>query len=430
MNKIKVNKFIKKIKSGISYFLNPISVVFFVILYNYIGRNQNENIFKLYVLLISLLVLFNVRSLFRDKWKILCVIFIFGIYIVVTYYSGEVQDVYWQVLNILFLLLCTILGILLQRKREFLFKGLKFFEYFIILCGFYGIYEYTIKFNYISYKYCQGANLLNRYYWQFNPNSYRVATVFIHPILYSVLIAFVILFVFYYEKNKFIKYGSLLLLVINIYLTKSRTSWVALAIVFCLVILDFFVKIIKKGKIEKSILSKILLSICLLPGVVIFSLKKGYIQSVFARFNNLFKDTSTLQRTGTLNYFIKNIFPKFSLFKNMLGHGEGASAPVMSNLNITMSNFAETDNQFLTTAYNSGFIALILVLIFIIYSVCLFFSTNDKGIKFVSICFFMMNITMFFFELYRFTTVSFWYFIFLGFLIGTINLNIRREYYE
>lgn len=397
---------------------NPVTILgilFFVVLLNFIRGNQGRITYTIFIGFLVVFILNNSNALRRSNLTLLLTIF--GVYIfelVAVYLGTHYQDALSLFLRVTFQFACVFAGIILFHCRDTLVKFIKTMTIFIAgVCGLYGIYEAIIKFNRIAYNHCVSNGLANRYYWQFSPSNYRIATFYIHPIIYSVLVAVSIILMFGFFQHTKTNMFLMVLLMINLLLTKSRSAWIALAIVLLFWGGWYLFKI---RQVNSKTLFVILICLLSLPFIVLVLSKTGVFDIIFLRFNNLSSDSSALQRTGTITYFLHQVIPSTSFGSLLIGHGLDAASVLMDSVSITMSDFSETDNQFLTTFYDQGIIVLLVVCLMILISFLMIFRTKDVQVQSIAAAFVTMSISMFFFELFRFFPTAFIYFIFLGFI--------------
>jgi hypothetical protein len=275
-------------------------------------------------------------------------------------------------------------------------------------------------------------------YWQiayFNTDLFRTFSVFIHPIVYSVFLVCLFWINIYLKKqNKFYRYISIILILINLYFTKSRSSWIAFFItIFIYKSIDILTKIrSKKFCIKNSKILKYFVGIVL---IIIFSLIfKNYIimifDSIYSRFiiatSDSYQDGSRIQRLGTINLISSYMF-KSGIINLMFGSGFGTVQNFMVNHTVLISGFTTTDNQYLSFFYEFGLFGLLTYLIVVLLAIVkLVFIDNKRSLDSLNVYIFLsISISMFFFESYGWTDI----FIILLFSMVMLCIKIDKEEY-
>lgn len=282
-----------------------------------------------------------------------------------------------------------------------------FFRLFAIVMNFFCILDLIEIFNKRSLFY--NFIFSDAREWQvsfFGTGNFRTFSIFLHPIIYSVFLVILFWCNNFIIKNKIIKFLLNFIVIINLFFTKSRSSWIA----FIIIILIYYLKNIvykicfNKVKISyKNLLKKLTIMLVGLIFIIIFfdnieDIIKQIIQRFITVTSDSYGDISRLQRIGTIK-LINNYMVNNGLINFLFGNGLGSAKDFMMNHKILIDNFVTTDNQYLSIFYETGFVGLIGYILLFIIEVIKFFKNDIDDINNLPIlCFLIISITMFFFE--------------------------------
>lgn len=284
-------------------------------------------------------------------------------------------------------------GELFLKKLVFLLNVLSILNIYQI------IYKVPLTVNFLTES-------MNRYqiYKYFTPN-FRTISVFGNPIISASVFAILFLLNMYYIKNGF-KYILQIVLLINIYSTMSRSSW--LGLIFVLILYS-----LKNFKFEKEILNKKMTkvqagTIILGFGVILsglFLMIVNYdiiINEILARFGDSLSrnstDISNTQRLETFPYIFARL-KNTNALNLFFGSGMDASQNMMKSITIVLEGFTTTDNMFLTFLVDFGLIFTILYIGLVVFSLIrYFFGKTNKFMQLNLLIFIFINFTLFFYE--------------------------------
>lgn len=224
-----------------------------------------------------------------------------------------------------------------------------------ILISLYGIYQF------IAYKlglpmflnifrnnpsYGLSINIYDYYGGGWTNN--RVYATFTEPSFYGVfLVVLIVMFYFINVKGKNI---LMFMLLVNLYLTFSRSAWIAfIYIILFYIIIKIFYKI-------KSI-KRIILAIAMLMPIINIMIVK------YAN-NKIFNDFSSQARTNSVLFYLNGVFDSIKTF--LFGHGLG-SMQNNYNINSYINYMLEQNahNGYIEILYEFGVVTFIILLIFI-----------------------------------------------------------------
>jgi hypothetical protein len=277
-----------------------------------------------------------------------------------------------------------------------------------------GIYEFIIKKS-IFYTYINDENAKFWQVYAFGTEYYRVFNVFIHPIIYGNLLVCLFWINTYINRNKYIKLVSYILILINIYATKSRSSWISLFVTLILFIFRNIIDIVKNNKIERKKIFN-LFNFLVLTIIFIF-LFNDFVLSAYEGVLNRFStvigkdsnDVSKLQRIMTIKKIVHYMINS-DLLSFLFGYGSNSVRNFMLNNHIVIPGFTTTDNQFISYFYNYGLLGL-MVYIILLSKVTFdyLFGRRDKIFDVFAIVFISISVNSFFYEFHGWKTINLLY---------------------
>lgn len=320
-----------------------------------------------------------------------------------------------------------IISIFCSEKQ--IIKLFSFLRLLGVFCVIYGIIEF-ITGNNIFFSY---MNLESAYYKkQFELNGMvRVSTIFGHPIVYGtflICLFWIIYFLYDKRKLKLSEKMIIALIIINLGLTQSRSSWITFVIT---IIIYYLPKLkLKISKIKKKTLFR---CITVAIGLIIMHESVFYVFDLLIdRFNDIFTSdgkASLLQRVGAIDLVIGSL-SRSSFLEIMFGKGVFSTVDLLKNNIIFLQGFTSIDNQYLTLLYENGLTIIILYLIIFIgiFLTNLQSNQNSNISKISYFIFYTISINMFFYEAIsiKWYSISMLLFIALGVLSKNLKY-IRRE---
>lgn len=256
---------------------------------------------------------------------------------------------------------------------------------------------------------------------------FRTTSIFMHPILYGLFLTVLFWCNKYLIKSKW-KYLLQLNVIINLYYTKSRSAWLAFAIILVVYYLKFILTQSQHKKIRLTNKRMFIISFaCIFIFISSIYFKNNIvnvIDSITNRFISVLDDSygdgSRLQRLGAINVIYQGMKKECPL-TFLCGNGINSSRAFMQHNTILISGFTSADNQYATFFYEFGLIGL---LTFIAINVVAFIKfIKSKKIDDISnlsiLCLLSIAIDIFFFDGFRWTSVA----IFLVAIITFVCAN-------
>lgn len=307
--------------------------------------------------------------------------------------------------------LCTFTGISIYYfySRDYIKKGMQHILFFLCINGVLGIFEYVTKINIFT--------SMELFSDEFR-NTGRIVGMYIHPLIYGVMLFLGLVIAIILCKTSFLKTIMIMLLIVNLLLAQSRSSWfAAIALVFILIIRG-----VQHGTIKKKWIGQGLL---ILIAFVIF-INIPQVKEVFvSRFSNFsFYLSGDYQRTGTIFYFLDN-FLNQGIFGILFGNGNKSTISVMRQLTIMYSDFSTTDNLYISDLYNFGIIYVICIICTTIRILRYTLKENDKLALMFECVIIGFEIIFLFVEPFNYYPITFIFFLALGYLMGDFTERIR-----
>lgn len=305
-----------------------------------------------------------------------------------------------------------IIGSAINKNEKFLILYRNFGFLICIL----GLVEYVLKENiiYRFYNFFDSAPIV------IYSESYRIYTIFAHPIVFGTfLIPLFWIKKEYPFKSIILDKIFLVMIILNICFTQSRSCWIALGITL---ILNIFLSS-SKFEFKKICLNKyiyMIVSTCLLLFIIIFFRKPIFklILSIVNRFSvvlaNDSMDGSRVQRLGS----IKVVFLYISkhLVSGIFGSGLGFSTGFMKKYSPT-KGFLSIDNQYMHSLLEVGMIGVyffVNIILYLVKNLKLFYK--EKKTKIGALSSISILICIFFFVGFSWYPILCMFTIFISFL--------------
>lgn len=308
-------------------------------------------------------------------------------------------------------------GFFERNTDEAISKYTTYLAVILNLIAFYCVYEYYLKFNPVFSSFF--SEDYQRYYSiDRSYELYRVSGTMQHPIVMGTFLAVGTLLnlMKFSEKKKLIYIIFSLISALSLFLTFSRSSYIALIVGF--IALALFRTRKKRDNIRIPIVTAIIATFSVAV-VTIASLTftvngKPAAVTLFERFASSQGAASMEQRTGGISYVLKSMLSSDPL-SLLFGHGFGSLSFGMreANSSIFLSDFYIIDNQYFTFLYEYGVVGFVLLLGLMYY----FSKRNishkfiDEKLKLVAKYSFAMTViigtNIFFYEGIHWTSIAF-----------------------
>ena len=278
-------------------------------------------------------------------------------------------------------------------------RKLYFFIFIIMVSAvFYGLYQ-------------QSAGIG----WGYNS---RMDSYFKHPIVYASMLLIAFWMVPYLFATSLIRWLSYGLIIIGLYTTQSRSSWIALLLTNLLRLFGLRKNSIKRVSLVRNIL--------VLAIVIVLVMSEGfeiYSNQIIGRFSGTMGTASASQRLGALGYIVNLSITKFNLLALFFGHGTGATGEAMLLTTIDIEGFAAADNLYVTVFYDYG-ITVLIALIWMLYNTVKVLISEKKNTEklFLGISILGVFISSFFYEMFGWLSISTVTLFFVG-----IYLHVSKQ---
>ncbi|UYV54086.1 O-antigen ligase family protein [Priestia megaterium] len=258
----------------------------------------------------------------------------------------------------------------IKMGHEFSFQ---FFKQFLIVMNVFSIFNlYQVVFRKPLLLNLLADKFYTFQYGALGTGEFRTISVFGHPIVCGLFFVMAFICNIYILKSGILKNVLQLLLIINVYSTGSRSSWISLVVILGIMIIPKLSGLkIKKIKLTKSNIFSLYSSFCILiVGFFFLVINFSNItQAIVDRFGSSLSanstDVSNTQRIGTLNLIFKN-FEYNDIIHQLFGNGVSAANKFMAQNRVVIQDFLTTDNQYLTILHDFGLVGLSFVFILLI----------------------------------------------------------------
>ena len=306
--------------------------------------------------------------------------------------GGQVNNIIYTAS---FCMMLFIFYVLTSRNCSYIVKGLKQVNYLLILFALFGIYEYLIRDNPLK-------GLFETYYNlpYVGSDKFRSCSVFAHSIPFAVSMLIGIVTSYYLSNSKTYKFLSILIFVLALFCSKSRSCW----IVFVIMILGIVITELRDRGFNKTAL--IVAPICIVSAVIV---AQPVVDAVLNRFSGLMSSGSFLHRSGAAEYILQ----KFISEGNMLiGSGYGSAEYEMSQTVIFEIGFNTVDNGLITLLYDFGLIVIGLLAAALCIAVFRYFDPRSNYFeKCICMIFLVTLATGYVFEFFGWQCISVFFFM-------------------
>lgn len=281
------------------------------------------------------------------------------------YANDNIQNIYYYINNCINLFVIGGISIYIISSKENIRSFYVLIRALTVFLIFFGIIEYLTRQNF-TLRFIDS----NSYYQDYLKVKGRIFSIFQHPIGYAVYLntAFVISLIYPFKKKGYdILYK--IVIIINIYLTQSRTALVALIIAFVLS------KVLNSAQIRKTQKKKyisrnkiIIFGIFGLIVLVLCLLNYKYISAIFANIYSSITSKFSMKDQGVRLEILKNYvlyLKRMNIRQIIFGKGVGYSYNWMrcNGVPSNMGVWTETtDNMYITMLLDGGILAVIIFL--------------------------------------------------------------------
>ena len=286
-------------------------------------------------------------------------------------------------------------------------KVVSFHTFFLAVSVVFGFIEFLTKKNI----------LLSLFFVDNLTGTGRICSFFVHPIIFSVFLIVFYWLVFLNKKMHWlIKSAFLIITIVCLYGTFSRSSWIAFLLTNMVYLLRNF--IFKKITPKKFILGIMLLSsaIIVMATTGVFNI---FVDGLVERISNIDESVSYLQRIGGWEYLIRDSFYNSNIVQLLFGHGYKGSFMSLLNTTIVITGFFTTDNSYVSVFYNYGIISFTIVLCLLLSLAVFLFSKRFDRYEYKGIVLSLIGIfsVAFFFEIDLFLNIASYFYLYIGFFL-------------
>lgn len=253
----------------------------------------------------------------------------------------------------------------------------------------------------------------------------RADSIFGHAIPYSTIIAMFLFMTNYLFDELIVKMALCVIFIVGSISTFSRSSWISILLVGFLLL--FSNK--RNSKIEKKKLYRIFgVVILVLLGLAVFKNQLmvatehvGHL--VGNRITGTMESVSATQRLGTIGYMIQNI----GLLGFLYGHGNGQGGAFLSSTTIVLSNFATTDNQYVSILYDFGLIGMCVTIALLVSAIKTIWNRDkDEEMLMLASSILAASISAFFYEMLGWINVAGVFLILIGIYCSRLDCSVKE----
>lgn len=282
---------------------------------------------------------------------------------------------------------------------------------FLTIFAIFGLYEYITKIN---------VFVQHGFFSAYFLNTGRIASAYVNPMIHGYVMMIGFLMSIYCYKKGTKKKIVLFLIGSNIILTQTRSAWISLLLLGFLYLYRYISRKDKKIVLKKNTILTSLLA--LVVGLVTLN-KTGMLEIISSRMSAIGKYTNNYQRTASIFYVIQ-VFSAKNLFYNVFGMGNHFSAKIMLSTVFEWQGFTTTDNYYLASIVNFGYLYIILYMLYFISSVREFVKSNNFFEMAIKGCIISSSIFFFFLEPFNYYPCAVLFF----FMIGLDLTNSSLQY--
>jgi len=261
--------------------------------------------------------------------------------------------------------------------------------------------------------------------------TYRLHSVFLHPIIFSLMMLQLFVLSHYFIENQIVKSVVSFAAFYCIFLTLTRAAWLTFVIVFVL----FGVHnayVLKEplfvGKVfNKKRLIEVGIVIALLVFVILRSDLGQYISTFWNRWNALEGSASISYRSSTISAIFDGMKQR-NVVQWILGAGNLSAQSLLGNYGIYFGSIGNNvvDNQWLGVLADFGLLGLLAMIYLTFHSIKLFLNKDmDTSIWALSLCIISLLLIAFVCDIFNWATAGCVSFIMFGLLYANIQQSDR-----
>ena len=265
-------------------------------------------------------------------------------------------------------------------KEHGLKQLLKGYSIILSILAIYGVFEFIF------------GNIFDAYTVRVYAATYRLHSLFLHPIIFSLMLLQSLIINHYLIKNVVVKGILTLINIFCIFMSLSRSSWLVLGII--LIMMMIHQKYIQKKPllVSKYITKVRFLGIAVLLCVIVIIIQKldivSYLGTLMTRWQALEGSMSVQYRLSVIASVFSDRINDTNILHWLIGSGYHSVQASVANAEMgfaTLGNYV-VDNQWISIFFDFGFIGLAALVYLTIKSLRCFFGNYDSGLWIVSLC--------------------------------------------
>ena len=185
--------------------------------------------------------------------------------------------------------------------------------------------------------------------------SWRCRSFLGHPIVFAHMLLTAAAISYFLETSQMMKWGTIALFSVFIFLTRSRSAWLIYGCFICFAL----IYLLSSRKIKHW--NYVVLAFPFVVALAAFLFSTDFIPLIIRRFSELSVDSSYSQRSGAISYMLN--YWASSPLTWLFGNGDNASSAAMSETTISIENFTVVDNGWVSLLFNFGILGVVGILL-------------------------------------------------------------------
>ena len=373
------------------------------------------NLISICILFILIFVYFIYKKKLMFNKKL---IYIIPIFLIFAIYNINLSIVNTKKIFVTFS--CFFCGFLFSKINNDIYtkKLLKTINYILLGTCIYGVVESLI------------GNFLDIYTVRVYAATYRIHSIFLHPIIFSLMMLIAFWLSYYLIENRILKFIFCMMSLYCIVMTLTRSAWVAFVIT---VILNIIKRKLNKGSLfnfgKKVSKWKLIELIIILIIIFIISTKFNLLSIV----NRMSLRWGTLNNSMSVTYRSNAIYTLFAsrlsdnnIIHWLIGSGYHGVQKAAANAGIYFGTVGNNviDNQWISVFYDFGLIGIFVMIYIFVRSIIIFLKTKEIILKLMSLICFVCLFMGFFCDIFEWSTAANITFLFIGLISPKLNKNI------
>lgn len=311
--------------------------------------------------------------------------------------------------KILVWLTCFLIGLIYERCSGEKAK-------IALLKGYWGILLATCIFGVIE---SITGNKLDAYTVRVYSATYRLHSVFLHPIIFAQMMVIEFILNFYIINKRVLKYIVGFMCIFCIVMSLSRFAWITIIMVIAFMLIKNKTLSLAKILGSKTSWRRFVEVVLVLIGLIIILIRidiTSILASVIRRWNALEGSMSVSYRFSTLLVLVQQRLQDSNPVHWLIGSGYQKAQVAVGNAGIYFGTVGNSviDNQWLCFFYDFGLVGIVTLIVLFVKSITTYFKTDSSILGVVSLVVFANLMMAFVCETFVWSTTGNITFVFIG----------------